>query len=108
MHMTKGCFNIFNVAFSVPINSKYKAAFDRKLIQILEAGLPKKYFEIEMDKAAKKAKSAISKAVANPLSINHLQAPLLLLPMLLARNKRHRKCVVPPTVGTLYHLGNRY
>ena len=84
MHVTKGCFNIFNIAFAVPINSKYKAAFDRKLIQILEAGLPKKYFEIEMDKAAKKAKSAISKAVANPLSINHLEAPLLLLPMLLA------------------------
>lgn len=84
MHMTKGCFNIFNVAFSVPINSKYKAAFDRKIIQIFEAGLPKKYYEIELDKAAKKAKSATSKAITNPLSINHLEAPLLLLPMLLA------------------------
>ena len=84
MHMTKECFNIFNVAFSVPINSKYKAAFDTKLIQILEAGLPNKYFEFEMDKVAKKARSATSKAIANPLSLNHLEAPLFLLPMLLA------------------------
>ena len=84
MHMTKECFNIFNVAFSVPINSKYKAAFDKKVIQIVEAGLPRKYFEIEMDKAAKKAKSAKSKAVANPLSLNHLEAPLFLLPIMLA------------------------
>lgn len=83
MHMTKECFNIFNVAFSVPINSKYKAAFDKKIIQLVEAGLPKKYFDIEMDKAAKKAKSSKSKAVANPLSINHLEAPLFLLPILL-------------------------
>ena len=83
MHMTKECFNIFNVAFSVPINSKYKGAFDKKIIQLVEAGLPKKYFDIEMDKAAKKAKSAKSKAVANPLSINHLEAPLFLLPILL-------------------------
>ena len=81
--MTKECFNIFNVAFSVPINSKYKAAFDKKITQLVEAGLPKKYFDIEMDKAAKKAKSAKSKAVANPLSINHLEAPLFLLPILL-------------------------
>ena len=84
MHVTEGCFNIFNVAFAVPKNSKYKAPFDRKINQILEAGLPKKYIEYEMDKAAKKARSAISKAVANPLSINHLEAPLLLLPILLA------------------------
>ena len=84
MHVTKGCFNIFNIAFGLPINSKYKAPFDRKLNQILAAGLPKKYFENEMDKVAKKAKSAISKAVANPLSINHLEAPLLLLPILLS------------------------
>jgi hypothetical protein len=83
MHMTKECFNIYNVAFSVPINSKYKAAFDKKIIQLVEAGLPKKYFDIEMDKAAKKARSAKSKAVANPLSINHLEAPLFLLPILL-------------------------
>ena len=60
----------------MPKNSKYKPPFDRKLNQILE-GLPKKYIEYEMDKAAKKAISAISKAVANPLSINHLEAPLL-------------------------------
>ena len=83
MHMTKECFNIFNVAFSVPINSKYKAAFDKKITKLVEAGLPKKYFDIEMDKAAKKAKSAKSKAVANPLSIDHLGAPLFLLPILL-------------------------
>ena len=81
--MTKECFNIYNVAFSVPINSKYKAAFDKKIIQLVEGGLPKKYFDIEMDKAAKKARSAKSKAVANPLSINHLEAPLFLLPILL-------------------------
>ena len=84
MHITSEYLNFFNIAFSVPIGSKYKVAFDKTIRKIVEAGLAQKYMEIEMDKIAKKAKSAISKAVANPLSINHLEAPLLLLPMLLA------------------------
>ena len=80
MHIVKECFNRFNVAFSVPINSKYKAVFDKKNVQILEAGLIGKYIENEMDKTAKKIKSATSKAIANPLSLFHLEAPLFLLP----------------------------
>ncbi len=84
MHMTKECFNVYNVAFSVPINSKYKPPFDRKVMQIIEAGLVKKYFQTEMDKAASKAKATLSRADAEPLTLNHLQAPLFLLPILLA------------------------
>ena len=84
MHIVKECFNRFNVAFSVPINSKYKAVFDKKNVQILEAGLTGKYIEIEMDKIARKIKSAKLKAINTPLSIIHLRAPLLLLPILLA------------------------
>ena len=84
MHIVKECFNRFNVAFSVPINSKYKAVFDKKNVQILEAGLIGKYIDIEMDKIARKIKSAKSKAINTPLSIIHLRAPLLLLPILLA------------------------
>ena len=82
MHIVKECFNRFNVAFSVPINSKYKAVFDKKNVQILEAGLTGN-IEIEMDKIARKIKSAKSKAINTPLSIIHLRAPLLLLPILL-------------------------
>ena len=84
MHIVKECFNRFNIAFSVPINSKYKAVFDKKNVQILEAGLTGKYIEIEMDKIARKTKSAKSKAINTPLSIIHLGAPLVLLPVLLA------------------------
>ena len=84
MHMTKECFNVYNIAFSVPINSKYKPPFDSKVMQIIEAGLVKKYFQIEMDKAAEKAKATLSRTDAEPLTLNHLQAPLYLLPMLLA------------------------
>ena len=84
MHIVKECFNRFNVAFSVPINSKYKAVFDKKSVQILEAGLTGKYIEIEMDKIARKIKSAKSKAINTPLSIIHLRAPFLLLLILLA------------------------
>ena len=83
MHIVKECFNRFNVAFSVPINSKYKAVFDKKNVQILEAGLTGRYIEIEMDKIARKIKSAKSKAINTPLSIIHLRPPLLLLLILL-------------------------
>ena len=83
MHVTKECFSFYNIAFSVPLNSKYKVAFERKIVKAVEAGLVKKYTEIELDKAAKKGKSAKSEADATPLSIDHMQAPFLLLPMLL-------------------------
>ena len=83
MHIAKECINFYNVAFSVPYNSKYKDVFNKKVGQILEAGLIGKYIENEMDKTAKKIKSAKSKAIANPLSLFHLEAPLLLLPILL-------------------------
>ena len=46
MHIAKECINFYNVAFSVPYNSKYKDVFDRKIGQILEAGLIGKYIEI--------------------------------------------------------------
>ena len=84
MHIAKECINFYNVAFSVPYNSKYKDVFDKKIGQILEAGLTGKYIEIEMDKIARTIKSAKSKAINTPLSIIHLRAPLLLLPIFLA------------------------
>ena len=77
------CINFYNVAFSVPYNSKYKDVFDRKIGQILEAGLIGKYIEIEMDKIAKTIKSVKSKAINIPLSIIHLRPPSLLLLILL-------------------------
>ena len=83
MHIAKECINFYNVAFSVPYNSKYKDVFDKKIGQILEAGLIGKYIENEMDKTAKKIKSATSKAIVIPLSLFHLEAPLILLPILL-------------------------
>ena len=83
MHIAKDCINFYNVAFSVPYNSKYKDVFDRKIGQILEAGLIGKYIEIEMDKIAKTIKSVKSKAINIPLSTIHLRPPLLLLLILL-------------------------
>lgn len=83
MHMTRECFNSYQVAFSVPINSKIKPTLDRKIIQLTEAGLMNYYFKQEMDKAAKKAKSALTQTDANSLSLNHMQAPFYLLPILL-------------------------
>ena len=56
MHIAKECINFYNVAFSVPYNSKYKDVFDKKIGQILEAGLIGKYIENEMDKTAKKSR----------------------------------------------------
>ena len=47
------------------------------------AALIGKYIENEMDKTAKKIKSATSKAIVIPLSLFHLEAPLILLPILL-------------------------
>ena len=81
MHIMRECFNSFRVAFTVPINSIYKKAFDKKMIQIIEAGLTRKYFADEMDKEARKAKSALQRTVWNSLTIHHLQAPLLILPI---------------------------
>ena len=37
MHIAKECINFYNVAFSVPYDSKYKDVFDKKIGQILEA-----------------------------------------------------------------------
>ena len=83
MHIAKECINFYNVAFSVPYNSKYKDVFNKKIGQILEAGLTGKYKEIEMDKIARMINSAKSKAINTPLSIIHLRPPLLLLLILL-------------------------
>ena len=58
MHIAKECINFYNVAFSVPYNSKYKDVFDKKIGQILEAGLTGKYLEIELDKVARTINSA--------------------------------------------------
>jgi hypothetical protein len=73
----------FRVSFAIPKNSIYKARFDKVILQMIEGGLTKKFFNEEMDKAAKKARSTVSKAIANPLSLHHLQAPLFLLPLLI-------------------------
>ena len=83
MHIAKECINFYNVALSVPYNSKYKDVFDKKIGQMLQAGLIGKYIEIEMDKIARVSNSAKSKTINTPLSINHLSPPLLLLSILL-------------------------
>ena len=84
MHIAKECFGSFQVAFAVPKESLYKAAFDKKISLMIEAGLPDKYYNDEMEKVAHLAKNKISKAIAKPLTLHHLQAPLYLLPIFLA------------------------
>ena len=83
MHIAKECFGLFQVAFAVPKESLYKAAFDKKISLMIEAGLPDKYYNDEMEKVAHLAKNKISKAIAKPLTLHHLQAPLYLLPIFL-------------------------
>ena len=83
MHIIKECFNTYNVAFTVPLNSIYKDRFDTKMSGLIEAGLTHKYFTDEIDKEAKRARSKISQVIAKPLSVLHLQGPLFIVPILL-------------------------
>ena len=63
MHIAKECIYFYLVAFSVPYESKYKEIFNKKIQQITEAGLIDLYKGIEMDRAAKIAKSVKSESV---------------------------------------------
>ena len=83
MHIAKECFGSFKVAYAVPKDSPYKADFDRKISLMIEAGLPDKYYNNEMEKVARLARAKVTKTIATPLSLHHLQAPLYLLPILL-------------------------
>ena len=83
MHIAKECFSSFLVAYATPKNSLYKAALDKKISLMIEAGLPDKYYNDEMEKVARLARAKISDAIAKPLTLYHLQAPLYLLPILL-------------------------
>ena len=84
MHIAKECFGYFLVAYAVPKDSFYKEALDKKISLMIEAGLPDKYYNDEMEKVAKLARAKVSEAIAKPLTLYHLQAPLYLLPILLA------------------------
>ena len=84
MHIAKECFGYFLVAYAVPKDSFYKEALDKKISLMIEAGLPDKYYNDEMEKVAKLAKTKISETRAKPLTLYHLQGPLYLLPILLA------------------------
>ena len=83
MHIMKECFNTFNVAFTVPLNSIYKDRLDTKMSGLIEAGLTRKYFSDEIDKEHKISKAKIIQVAATPLSVLHLQGPFLLVPILL-------------------------
>ena len=105
MHITKECFNSFSIGFSVPLNrsnnkfhflfihhiiylfsilySVYKEVLDRKMATLIEAGLPTKYFEYEMDKVASLSRGNMSEVDVKPLSLAHISGPLVMLPILL-------------------------
>ena len=82
-HIMNECFDSYRVAYPVPKNSIYKPMFDRKIKQIIEAGLTNKYFKDEMEKQAKLAAAKVSTAFWNSLQIDNLQAPLMIFPMLM-------------------------
>ena len=50
---------------------------------LIEAGLPTKYFEYEMDKVASLSRGNMSEVDVKPLSLAHLSGPLVMLPILL-------------------------
>lgn len=83
MHIMKECYNSFRVAFTVPINSIYKASMDKTIVRIFEAGLPLKYFNDILDKEGRQGKTSSSQTGASALGLYHLQGPILLLPILL-------------------------
>ena len=84
MHIAKECFGSFLVAYALPKESLYKAAFNKKISLMIEAGLPDKYYSDEMEKVSHLARAKTSEAIAKPLTLHHLQAPLYLLPIFLA------------------------
>ena len=83
MHIMKECFISYKVAFAVPTTSVYKTKFDFIIKRLTETGHVLRWFENEMDKAAKVAKNKKSETSAKPLTADQLQAPLMLYPLLI-------------------------
>ena len=74
----KECIIPYKVAFIVPRTSIYKQKFDGIIKRLTETGHVLRWFETEMDKAAKVAKNKKSETVAKPITIHQLQAPFIL------------------------------
>ena len=72
MHITKECFLPFNVAFALQKNSLYTNSFNKKMNQLVEGGLIRKWTNDEFNKIAYKVDHDIA-LETQALTIHHLQ-----------------------------------
>ena len=85
MHIMKECILDFKIAFAVQKNSIYKEAFNKKMLQLIESGLTKKYLIDEKEKIGKEAKwhwTDDFKDVQS-LKVDHMNAIFILFVILL-------------------------
>ena len=69
------CINESGKAFAVPKTSIYKSRMDMTILRMVQAGLPDKYLDDELEKAAKaKAQSTSKVSSINPLTLEQLGA----------------------------------
>ena len=74
-------FATFTKTFTVPQTSIYHARMDTILLRIVQAGLNEKYRKDELEKASKGRLASKSSRKKEPLGMEELQAPILLLMM---------------------------
>ena len=78
------CYLPFSVSLALPKNSINTKMFSRKIQMLVEAGIINKWFDEEFEKVARiNSKSTVAIASNNPLSIDNLQGPFLVLFMFL-------------------------
>ena len=72
------CINESGKAFAVPKTSIYKSRMDMTILRMVQAGLPDKYLDDELEKAAKaKAQSTSKVSSINPLTLEQLGAVIV-------------------------------
>ena len=82
MHIMDECVLEFKIAFAITKNSIYKKEFNKKMLQLIESGLTKKYLIDEKDKIGKEAKSDNFGDV-QALKLDHMNAIVALILLLL-------------------------
>ena len=77
-YIMRECINESGKAFAVPKTSIYKSRMDMTILRMVQAGLPDKYLDDELEKAAKaKAQSTSKVSSINPLTLEQLGAVIV-------------------------------
>ena len=85
MHIMNECILEFKIAFAITKNSIYKKKFNKKMLQLIESGLTKKYLIDEKEKIGKEAKLHWSDDFGDvqALKLGHMNAIVALILILL-------------------------